>query len=301
MGISKKDPFRATNELCFFNVAGSPLGRLLAGGINRQGKLNNWWNIERSKKSGANYYLVMMLPGSAGFYGNEFGFECPLEFGDFFIAFPQHKHRYAPGETEVWSEMCVGFEGKAFDLLFGEKLLAPQAPVWRLENPRIWLDRLQALLHAPRPATPLAVARETATFLTFLLEMLETAMPRAAARAESDWFERACVMLTSDLSRPLQLRKIAAELGMNYETFRRHFRQRAGMPPGQFYDAKRCREACERLAKSQTPCWELARYLGFCDEQHFARRFKAWTGVSPRSYRTQHKIKPDKPARVLHP
>lgn len=289
MGNShQKSPFKATNELCFFSVATSPLGRLLAGGIGRKGRLNNWWNIEHPKKTNSNYYLVMMLQESGGFYSNESGFECSLQYGDFFVALPGQKIRYAPGATEVWSEICVGFEGAVFDLLQHTELLSSYAPVWQLDNPQPWLERLQTLLHAKRPTSTLEVARETTQFLSLLLEMIEAASPKVAASATSDWFDRACVMLSSDLSQPPCLKKIATELGMSYDTFRRNFRQRAGISPGKYFDKQRCREACHRLTKTQMPCWELAHYLGFCDEQHFSRRFKEWTGLSPRNYRFHH-------------
>lgn len=286
--IPQKAAYQATNELCFFSVAISPLGRLLAGGIGHKGQRNNWWNIEHAKRTNNNFYLVMMLPESAGFYSNENGFECSLTYGDFFIAFPGQKVRYAPGENEIWSEACVAFEGQIFDLLHRENLLPDRAPVWHLDNPSPWFERLQAILHTPRPTATIGVAREVTHFLTFLLEMLEAATSKTATPATSDWFDRACVMLTSDLSQPLQLKGIAAELGMSYETFRRNFRRRAGMPPGQYHDEQRCQEACHRLANTQIPCWELALYLGFCDEQHFSRRFKEWTGFSPRNYRSHH-------------
>lgn len=285
----RKSSFHPTNELCFFNAAPSPLGRLLAGGIGRGNQLNNWWNIEHPKDNNCNYYLVMMLQGSGGFYSNEYGFECNLAYGDFFIAFPGHKHRYAPGQSESWNEMCLGFEGTPFDMLCEDRLLSPRTPVWHLADPVSWYERLQAILYATRPSTPLGIAREVSCLLTFLLELLETATPKAVTPATSDWFERACIMLTADLSRPADLKKIAAELNMNYETFRRNFRQRAGKPPGKFFDEKRIGEACHRLKKTQISCWELAHYLGFCDEQHFSKRFKECTGLSPREYRAQYK------------
>jgi AraC-like DNA-binding protein len=284
----KKAPFGNSNELYFFNVAESALGRLLAGGSGTKGQLNNWWNVEHAKQTANNYYLVMMLEGSAGFYNNEKGFECPLEYGDFFIAFPGQKHRYAPGEAEVWNELCVGFEGEVFDRLQNAALLSPQTPVWHLETPLPWITELKAMLRAPRPTTALGLARETAQYVVFLLKMLEAATPKSSEHALSDWFEQACIMLSTNLSHPPDLKKIALELGLNYETFRRNFQRRAGLPPGKYFDEMRCKEACKRLSETQSPCWEIAHYLGFCDEQHFSRRFKAWKGLSPRNYRIKH-------------
>jgi AraC-like DNA-binding protein len=260
---------------------------LVVAGSGHRGKLNNWWNFNKLADSRGRFGLVILLKDAAGFFGDSSGFECSLQYGDFFLDFPESRIRYAPGRDEVWSELCIGFEGPVFNLLLEHEVLSPTRSVWSLAEPAKWIKTLSLLVEQPRPKSPLGAAHETAAFLEILLAMLESATPKQPGPATSDWFYQACVLLTSDLSRPLDLKTIASELGMNYETFRLQFRRRSGLAPGQYFDAMRCEEARRMLTTSST-CWEIALYLGFCNEQYFSRRFKSWTGLTPRQYRNAH-------------
>lgn len=279
----------ATNELYFYNLPRSSLGQLTAAGTGQRGKLNNLWTGRTKRKFKETHYaLLMVLENSGGFYKNETGFECPLAFGDFILRIPGYSHHIAQDLKETWSELCVDFEGTIFDILRKEKVLSIDYPVWHLKNPEPWILRIEELLHRPRPTNQLEVARETASFLTFLLEMLEAAIPKSASPAPNNWFNNACLMLSSDLSRPLNLKTVAKKLDMGYENFRVKFRREAGMAAGKYRDAERCKAACDHLMNTRKPCWEIALYLGFCDEQHFSRQFKKWTGMPPQMYRSKH-------------
>ena len=281
----------ASNELYFYTLERSLLGQIVAAGTGQRGKLANRWRVHpETKLKEKHFSLLMMLEDSGGFYKNESGFECPLAFGDFFLGIPGHHHHTAQSIKESWGELCVEFEGKVFDILRKEKVISFDYPVWHLENPEPWIARLQELLRQPRPASPLERARETTSFLAFLLEMLEVAVPKDASSAPSNWFNNACAILSNDLSKPMQLKTVAKKLDMGYENFRVKFRRQAGMTAGKFRDEQRRKAACDHLMNTRKPCWEIALYLGFCDEQHFSRRFKKWTGLPPQTYRSKHTI-----------
>jgi AraC-like DNA-binding protein len=248
---------------------------------------NDWWDI-RQLRTRPYYVLSMMHEQSSGSYRNENGFQCRLSYGDFFFCFPHFRQTFSPGQNEYWQESYIGFVGEVFDCCRESGVLCPQRPVWHLDDPAPWLERLHTLLRAPRPTTPRGVRREATDFLAFVLQMLEYATPVAHSDASNDWFERACVLLTNDLSRKLALREVAAELEMSYGAFRLHFTRRAGMPPARYRDRQRIQVACDFLRSSNKPCHIIAANLGYCSEQYFSTLFKAATGLAPREYRRRH-------------
>lgn len=259
-------------------------GQILQSGSGVPLRRNDWWNVH--EMTSLPYYgLVMMLEGGRGFYRDENGFECQLEFGHFLLIPPQVKRLYGPGKDDQWSEISIAFNGRIFDLHSVSGVFKADQPVWQLARPAVWVRQLRALLEAPRPSNDVGIARETADFLRLVLGMLETATPVQQNVPSSDWFTRACVMLTGDLSRKTDYRQIAETLGMSYNTFRHYFTLRAGMPPSRYRDSQRIELACDFLKNTPKHHREIASYLGYSSEQHFSAHFKEWMQMTPRDYR----------------
>lgn len=281
--------FNTKQGLFFGGGIDNPVGYLRSGGhgisYNR--------NCEPSSElllSRPHYILVMLLEGSSAVYHDESGFTCPLSYGDFLLVFPGFKQRYGPGRGDLWGEINIGFAGTLFNLYREWGVLDPDAAVQRLENPAPWIARLEQFALAPRPTTPHALARETASFAAFLMELLENATPKQTESAPNDWFVYACIMLTNNLSEKADLHSIAEEVGMGYDSFRRRFTERAKMPPLKYRNNKRIQVACDLLRDTCKPVTEIAFYLGFHDDRHLAAFLKRNTGLSPRDYRTAKTI-----------
>ena len=279
--------FGAKWELYFENRTPNAFGSLLRGGVSKPVSQNDWWDI-RKLRTRPNYVLSIMQENGAGSYRNENGFECQLSYGNFILNFPELKQTYSPGKDEYWHELYVGFSGEIFDSCRNNGIIHPSQPVWHLKNPAPWIKRLRLLLQAPRPQTAIGVTREAAEFLAFLSQMLERATPVEHGAASSDWFSHACILLTNNINSKVNLRDIAAEMGMSYSTFRLYFSQRAGMPPARYRDEQRMKMACELLIKSNKPCRVIAANVGYCSEQYFSTFFKAHVGIAPSEYRKEH-------------
>jgi len=287
--MSKKmtyvNPAFQLENVGFFRTAQiHPDGNLRSAGISHSLHDNDWPDT-RPLYSFPYYTFNMMQKGSRGVYRNEREYKCQLSYGDFFFTFPGIKHLYGPGKGEHWNELFVNYGGKAFDLYYEQKYFCPTQPVWHLEEPESWIQRLKDILQETRPATPMAIAAETSRFLCFLFEMMDAATPKEKGYISNDWFERACLLLTADL-RAVDLCEIARELGMSYSSFRLNFTRRAGVPPYQYRNQKRMEAACRSLAQNPSKLYkEIAFSLGFARGDHFAREFKKHTGMLPGEYR----------------
>ena len=79
---------------------------------------------------------------------------------------------------------------------------------------------------------------------------------------------------------------VAARLGISEATLRRWFKSATGKTLKGFHNELRVRMAMEILeANRRISLKELAEYLGFYDQFHFSKTFKAIVGSPPRSYR----------------
>lgn len=77
----------------------------------------------------------------------------------------------------------------------------------------------------------------------------------------------------------------AQHVGLNVRALERRFRGKVGLSPKQVIQQYRLIEAAERLKAPRPPTLvDLAAELGFFDQAHFSRAFKAVTGRTPRAF-----------------
>lgn len=122
-----------------------------------------------------------------------------------------------------------------------------------------------------------------------LLHVLSHACDRAGLCRESQWDGTwgavAHIEERARQGQVLDVRQLAGASGMSEGGFRRLFRTKTGLSPMEFYQRRRVAFAGSRLTDTSASVTEVAHELGFADSAHFARVFRAHTGLSPRAYR----------------
>jgi AraC family transcriptional regulator len=120
------------------------------------------------------------------------------------------------------------------------------------------------------------------------LGMLAEASRRVARDAERPtpaWLQQARALVESHFAEPLPLASVAERVGVHpvhlARTFRRFYRTTfAG-----YVRHVRIEFARRELAASSSSLSDIAASAGFCDQSHFSRLFKQYTGVTPAEYR----------------
>lgn len=80
-------------------------------------------------------------------------------------------------------------------------------------------------------------------------------------------------------------RELADRVELSTRTLERLFHRHVGVSPKWIIRRYRVHEACERVASGEPPCWSaLAQELGYFDQAHFIRDFKAQVGRTPAQY-----------------
>lgn len=143
--------------------------------------------------------------------------------------------------------------------------------------------RLHESLRSGSPALELQT-RYTAA-LRFYLETCFEGKPRE--RRESDLpraaLRRARAAILDRLGDPVSLDDLSEESGLSRFHLAREFTRMYGMPPHQFQLQARIARARELMLEG-APIAHVAVDLGFTDQSHFTRRFKAVLGVTPGIY-----------------
>ncbi|MBO0885175.1 MAG: helix-turn-helix transcriptional regulator, partial [Mycobacterium sp.] len=83
----------------------------------------------------------------------------------------------------------------------------------------------------------------------------------------------------------LDMREVATRVGQPYDTFRHRFAAEVGQSPLAFRNTRRLQAAATMLRMTDLTVRAIARTLGYTDEFHLSRRFRARFGCSPSTYR----------------
>ncbi|MCH6257494.1 AraC family transcriptional regulator [Puniceicoccaceae bacterium K14] len=262
----------------------SPLGTIRLAGIN-QGGIGI--GMPPGKAHIRSYYTFNLILNGSGFYRDIEEQLTPVKAGDIFFSFPDKPHGCGTAAGEVWDELWFEFEGPVFDLMQQTNLLDPLRPVHHSNDANNWFRRLFSIIppaHMRRRTPPQVIVSRFVSALTEILADQET--PEELDNATDEWVNRACEMLGDLETTPeLDPQTVAKKLGMSHENFRKRFRAKVGLSPGQFRLDARIDRSAALLHQGRLQIKEIAAALGFCDEFHFSRTFKRRFGTSPRDFR----------------
>jgi AraC-like DNA-binding protein len=141
-----------------------------------------------------------------------------------------------------------------------------------------------------RPPSPLRTAMLRTALLSTLFDLLDltvsAASPASQARVRKavDWAEK-------QTATPATLEQLAGVAGLSVSSFKRVFKEVAGIPPHAYILRKRIDRAQDLLRKGKGTVTEIAFACGFPSSQYFATAFKRVTGLSPNDV-LRHRVVP---------
>jgi len=100
---------------------------------------------------------------------------------------------------------------------------------------------------------------------------------------DSDAVARVHALIAEEYAEPLTLDRLSAEAGLSRFHLSRLFQRRYGLPPHAYQSRLRLAEA-RRLIAAGEPVAEVAVAVGFVDQSHLGRRFKAAFGITPGAF-----------------
>jgi AraC-like DNA-binding protein len=223
-------------------------------------------------------YVLSAVTAGHGHFRHRDGRMQPIGPGAFTVVPPRVPHWYGTMPGERWTETFVVFTGPLFDTLAAGGVLAEAGP--RFPRPAPPIAGLRTVLRA-KPRSARAAERQLLALADWLLDTEET----GGDPAPSDAIAAAADLLAGDLGARLDMRTVAARVGLSYDLFRHRFAREIGESPLVFRNTRRLRAAANLLRMTDMTIRQIARTLGYTDEFHLSRRFSAHFGLPPRDYR----------------
>ncbi|EMY5618089.1 AraC family transcriptional regulator [Providencia stuartii] len=108
---------------------------------------------------------------------------------------------------------------------------------------------------------------------------------RKHTQFQSSIISEILVWIEGNLTNRLSLDDIAQHSGYTKWHLQRVFRKIVGMPLGEYIRRRRICEAAKELQTTNLQVIDIALKYQFNSQQSFAKRFKAYLGISPSLYR----------------
>jgi len=116
----------------------------------------------------------------------------------------------------------------------------------------------------------------------------DAAAPEFNDTREPLWLRRCMEQLLEECDRPLRLSDLARVAGVHPVSLARAFRRHYGVSPGQMQRRAQLNRAAQCLREGQSIA-EVATSLGFADQSHFTRLFRAEYRCTPAAWRAGFK------------
>jgi AraC-like DNA-binding protein/quercetin dioxygenase-like cupin family protein len=243
------------------------------------------------------YQIILVSEGAGAFECESLPGCQPVEPGSVLLLFPGIWHRYHPSAKTGWVEHWIECQGRVFDEAARTGLIDPKRSVLKV-GPAPDLSDCFERCHMLARQGALANQDLLSTLGLHMLSLLAHLddSRRGATKDIDEFVQRAHSLIALRCQEPLDLRALAAELGVGYSHLRHSFTARVGLSPRQHYLNIRLQKAQDLLMNTGKSIKEIAEILGFESGYHLSNQFKSHLGLSPKRWRAKALKRPRHPA-----
>lgn len=232
------------------------------------------------------FQIILVSAGTGIFECDALPGTQKVEPGMVMILFPGIWHRYRPDPGTGWVEHWIECQGPVFNEAARTGLIQPKHSLLKTGLSRDLSDGFERCHNLAR-VDAMANQDLLSTLGVHLLALLGhlRRTERGFTKAIDDVVQRAHTLIALRCHDPIDMRALAAELGVGYSNLRHSFMARVGTSLGQHYQNTRIQKAQELLANTTKTVKEAAEILGFDSASHLSKQFKQRVGVSPNDWR----------------
>ena len=210
--------------------------------------------------------------------------------GDLLVLPPGVPHAYGAADGQPWTIHWFHAVGELVPDYLRNLGVTPEKPlVWMGEDLRLiaLFEEVQEVIEHDYAYVDLLHASHTLAHLLSLMVRVRRERGRGSLDTEQKVAQSVAYM-KQHLDQPLRVGTLAALANLSPSRFTEVFREQTGSSPHQYLNRLRVHQACQLLDSTSLCLKEIAASLGYQDQFHFSRAFKAVQETSPREYRQRH-------------
>lgn len=207
--------------------------------------------------------------------------------GDVVVLPPDKPHACGERLSAPWTIHWVQVTGALLPDYLEALTVVPSRPVRHigddLQCARLFSEVLDSLRRGAS-FPDLILASNALAYLLSLLIQKRPENPRENSDAVNKVAET-IIYMSDHLDAPLRVPALARMASLSPAYFGELFKEQTGCSPRDYLHLLRIHRACQLLQATELNVKEIASQLGYQDQFHFSRQFKAFQGRSPREYR----------------
>ena len=233
-----------------------------------------------------NEYQLYYITHGSGYFESASCSRTRIEPGMMFMLFPGEWHSFAPDPETGWNDHWVGFNGNFMDDKIKAGFFTFKNCVFKVgvdeKITNTYLEILDILSEEKKAFQQIAASLVISLIGRIHYKDLnhnngETYITRIINQSKA--------IMKEDFASNTPLDQIAQSLDISYSLFRREFKNRCGISPGQYRLELRLAKAKEMLHTTNMSIADISSRLHFECIGQFSTFFKKKTGLSPLEYR----------------
>lgn len=213
-----------------------------------------------------------------------------LHSGQGFILYPNQISTYYADEEDPWEYIWLEFDGLRANESITLAGMSANSPVYTPVSAEAGAEICRLMRYiVNHPSDP--PMRLVGYGMLLLVELVQSSSRRVNtgnARLRDFYLRQATDYVDANYQNDITIEEIAAASGLNRNYFGRLFKETMGETPQQFLLHYRMAKAAELLRGSQMTIKEIGASVGYENQLHFSRAFKAVYGTAPSQYRRNH-------------
>lgn len=229
------------------------------------------------------YALIYVIRGK-GSYIDPYGNKIPLSAGSVFQRHPEVVHSTFIDPDSKWAECFIDLGTDLYNSLVAYKIIRDDHYVYHLQPDVNIESECYELMQRMETNSEAELPFLAADMIAFLAKIIKRC--NSAPLNEMDQFiNKSCTYFSKNPKKRIDLKDYCKKNGIGYEHFRKSFKQKIGISPGQYVVNRRMDAACQMLRISGKPINQIASDLGYSSPYEFSAQFKKFIGTPPKTYR----------------
>ena len=244
------------------------------------------YNFPNNKRRILNEYQLVYITRGSGYFESASCSRTKIEAGMMFMLFPGEWHTFAPDPETGWDDHWVGFNGSFMDDKIRHGFFTFKNCVFKVGVNEVIINTYHEIFDV--------ISHEKKGFQQVVASLAISLIGRLhyedLNHAYGDTYiiriiNQAKAIMKEDLAGNQALEDIAGSLNISYSLFRREFKNKCGISPGQYRQELKLAKAKELLYSTNMSIAEISSVLHFECIGQFSTFFKKKTGVPPLEFR----------------